>query len=55
MLTPRNLFGDFNQVQAHRLGIAPGQKETGAFALFGADGTPIKYSATQAFLPLYHL
>ena len=39
MLTPRNLFGDFNQVQAHRLGIAPGQNQTGAFALFGADGS----------------
>jgi len=39
MPTQRNLLGNFNQVQVHRLGIAPGQNQTGAFALFGADGS----------------
>ena len=38
MLARRYLLGDFNQVQVHRLGITPGQNQTGAFALFGADG-----------------
>jgi hypothetical protein len=37
MPTQRYLLGDFNQVQAHRLGVAPGQSQTGAFALLEAD------------------
>jgi hypothetical protein len=39
MLSRRNLLGDFDQVQVHRLGIAQGQNQAGAFALFGADGS----------------
>jgi hypothetical protein len=31
--------GDFDEMQVHRLGIAGGQDQAGAFALLGADGT----------------
>jgi hypothetical protein len=32
-------FGDFREVQVHRLGIAEGQDQSRALALFRADGT----------------
>ena len=33
-----DLGGDFGEVQVHRLGVAPGQDERCAFAIFWADG-----------------
>ncbi len=34
-----DLLRDGCQVQRHRLDVAPGQHESGSFALLGADGT----------------
>ena len=39
MASERNLFGDFDQKQVHRLDVAEGQHEARALALLRADGS----------------
>jgi hypothetical protein len=38
MLARRDLCGDFGQMQTHRLAVAVGQDQSGAFSVAGTDG-----------------